>query len=207
LRFNIDAFHTQVRDFQANVVDNAAVIALRSYLANIQKVTVDGVEFDASARLATHLTLRASGAYANGRYADYANGSCPIELTGASTGKCDLSGKGLPGLPRWSGSLGAQYSHALAGGELLVNADAFGKTRIYGDATDSVYTEIGGYVLLNGSLGYRSRKGWEVAAFARNALGKNYLQNVTVQAGNSGLILGTPAEPRLIGITFRASQF
>ena len=61
VRFNINAFHTQVRDFQANVVDNAAVIALRSYLANIPEVTVDGVEFDASARLATNLTLRASG--------------------------------------------------------------------------------------------------------------------------------------------------
>lgn len=152
LRFNINAFHTQVRDFQANVVDNAAVIALSSYLANIPKVIVDGVESDASARVAPSLTLRASGAYASGRYADYANGSCPIKLTGSSTSKCDLSCKGLPGLPRWSGSLGAQYSHGLAGGELLVNADAFGKTRIYGDATNSAYTEISGYALLIASL-------------------------------------------------------
>ena len=39
LNFNLNGFYTRVTDFQANVVDNAAVIALRSYLANIPKVT------------------------------------------------------------------------------------------------------------------------------------------------------------------------
>ncbi|CAM8656817.1 iron complex outermembrane recepter protein [Sphingobium xenophagum] len=29
------------------------------------------------------------------------------------------------------------------------------------------------------------------------------MQNLTVQAGNSGLIVGTPSEPRLIGVTLR----
>ncbi len=69
--FNVDAYYTQVRDFQANVVDNAAVIALRSYLANIPLVTVKGVEIDASARIGSRFTLRASGSYADGRYASY----------------------------------------------------------------------------------------------------------------------------------------
>ena len=50
--FNANGFNTRVRDFQANVVDNAAVIALRSYLANIPLVTVKGAEFDACARRA-----------------------------------------------------------------------------------------------------------------------------------------------------------
>jgi iron complex outermembrane receptor protein len=47
--FNIDAYYVTVRDFQANVVDSAAVVALRSYLANIPKVTVKGIEWDATA--------------------------------------------------------------------------------------------------------------------------------------------------------------
>ncbi|HEX7874983.1 MAG TPA: TonB-dependent receptor, partial [Sphingobium sp.] len=65
LTFNIDGYYTRVKDFQANVVDSAAVIALRSYLANIPEVTVKGIEFDAAARLGDHLTLRAAGAYSH----------------------------------------------------------------------------------------------------------------------------------------------
>ena len=75
-----------------------------------------------------------------------------------------------------------------------------------GDATGSAYTVIGGYALVNASIGFRAAKGWEVAVFARNLFNRDYLQNVTVQAGNSGLIVGTPNEPRMFGVTLRARQ-
>ncbi|WP_333606110.1 TonB-dependent receptor [Novosphingobium sp.] len=207
--FNIDAYYTRVTDFQANVVDNAAVIALRSYLANIPKVTVKGVEFDAAARVGSYLTLRASGVYSDGKYASYPNGPCPIELTGSSTTRCNLSGKALAGLPKWSGSVGGEYAHPMAlgslDGDVFLRADASAKTRISGDATGSAYTVIKGYALVNASIGYRTRH-WELAVFARNLFDKDYMQNVTVQAGNSGLIVGTPSEPRLIGATLRLHQ-
>ena len=207
LTFNIDGFYVKVTDYQSNVVDNAAVVALRSYLANIPQVTVRGVEFDAAARIGAHVTLRASGAYSDGKYASYPQGPCPIELTGSSTASCDLTGKGLPGLPKWSGSLGGEYAAPLAlgsfHGEAFARADISAKTSIYGDATDSAYTVIPGYALVNASVGYRMAQ-WEVAVFVRNMLGKDYLQNVTVQAGNSGLIVGTPSDPRMFGATLRA---
>ncbi len=74
---------------------------------------------------------------------------------------------------------------------------------MFGDATDSAYTVIPGYTLVNASIGFRAAKGWEIAVFARNLLGRDYLQNVTVQAGNSGLIVGTPSDPRMLGVTLR----
>ncbi len=40
LIFNIDAYYTDVRDFQTNVTDTGAAVALRTYLANIPKVRV-----------------------------------------------------------------------------------------------------------------------------------------------------------------------
>jgi iron complex outermembrane receptor protein len=52
----------------------------------------------------------------------------------------------------------------------------------------------------------RFGKGVELAVFARNLFDKDYIQNVTIQAGNSGLIVGTPSDPRTIGVTFRARQ-
>ncbi|MEO6718352.1 MAG: TonB-dependent receptor [Novosphingobium sp.] len=206
LTVNINGFYTRVTDFQANVVDNTAVIALRSYLANISKVTVKGAEFDASARIGSHFMLRASGAYSDGKYADYPNGPCPIELTGSATASCNLTGMGLPGLPKWSGSLGGEYVAPFVfghlGGDIFLRADASVKTKIFGDATDSAYTVIPGYTLVNVSIGFRTPH-WEVAVFAHNLFNENYMQNLTVQAGNSGLIAGTPSDPRMFGITLR----
>ena len=118
----------------------------------------------------------------------------------------NLSGNGLPGLPRWSGSIGGEYERPVRvgaiDGRLFLRADANAKIRVLGDATGSAYTVIGGYTLVNASLGYRTSR-WEVALFARNLFDKDYMQNLTVQAGNSGLIVGTPSEPRLIGVTMR----
>ena len=88
-------------------------------------------------------------------------------------------------------------------GELCLRADAFARTKVFGDATDSAYTLIHGYTIVNASIGYRSASGWEVALFVRNLFNTNYLQNVTVQAGNSGLIVGTPSDPRMAGVTLR----
>ncbi len=210
LTFNINGYYTRVTDFQANVVDFLAPAALRSFLSNIPKVTVKGVEFDALATLTPHFSIRAAGAYADGLYASYPNGPCPLELVGGSLSKCDLSGKPLSGLPKWSGSLGGEYAAPVSlgqtDGEFYLRADANAKTKIFGDSADSQYTVIKGYALVNASIGFRAAKGWEIALFARNLFDKNYLQNVTIQAGNSGLIVGTPSDPRLIGITLRARQ-
>ena len=87
-------------------------------------------------------------------------------------------------------------------GRGFIRADVSAKSRIYGDATDSAYTIIPGYAVVNASLGFAAPH-WEVAVFARNLGNRDYLQNVTVQAGNSGLIVGTPSDPRLFGVTFR----
>jgi iron complex outermembrane receptor protein len=40
--------------------------------------------------------------------------------------------------------------------------------------------------------------------FARNLLDKDYVTALTIQTGNSGLILGQPGDPRLVGLQIRA---
>jgi len=209
LIFNIDGYYTRVTDFQANVTDTGAAIALRTYLANIPKVIVKGFEADATANVTRDLSLRAAVAYADGTYASYPKGPCPIELIGSGTSACNLTGKGLPGLPKWSVTLGGDYAHplnALGGASLLLHADANMRTKQYGDPTGSAYTIIRGYTVVNGSIGVRLKSGLELAVFARNLFNKDYIQNLTIQAGNSGLILGTPSDPRVIGVTFRTRQ-
>jgi iron complex outermembrane receptor protein len=207
LIFNVDGYYTRVTDFQANVTDTRAAAALRTYLANIPKVTVKGFEADATALVTRNLSLRGSVAYADGKYNSYPAAPCPIERIGNTAAVCDLSGQRLSSLPRWSYTLGADYDRPIADiGSGFVHVDSNTRTRQFGDPSGSAFTVIDGYTVVNGSIGFRSKEGWELAVFSRNLLNKDYIQNVTIQAGNSGLILATPSDPRTIGLTFRIHQ-
>jgi iron complex outermembrane recepter protein len=203
---NADVFHTDVKDFQANVVDTGPG-ALRGYLANVPKVRVQGFELDATMLLTERLSLRASTAWNDGKYVSYVNGPCPLERIGNATAVCDLSGRPLSNLPRWNGSIGADYSQPMdvsgLAGKLFVRADLAARTWIYGDSTDSLGTRIGGYGVLNASVGFNHDNAWEFSVWARNLTGRDSLQNVTIQAGNSGLVVGTPGDPRMVGATLR----
>jgi iron complex outermembrane receptor protein len=44
-----------------------------------------------------------------------------------------------------------------------------------------------------------------VDVFARNLFDSDYITALTIQTGNSGLILGQPSDPRMVGVTVRAS--
>ncbi|WP_254606313.1 TonB-dependent receptor [Sphingomonas bacterium] len=207
LIFNIDGFYTKVRDFQATIVDSSQTVALRGYLSNIPEVTVKGIEAEATALVFRGLSLRASLAYEDGRYSNYPAGPCPLELQTAATTACSLTGQQLASLPKFSFTVGADYAHPVTlfgnQGSVFLHADSNSRSGYNGDSSLSRYTYIYGYNVTNGSVGYRFGNGLELAVFARNLLDTNYIQNVTIQAGNSGLILGTPSDPRTIGGTVR----
>jgi iron complex outermembrane receptor protein len=205
LVFNVDGFYTTVRDFQATIVDTGPTqtAALRGYLSNVPKVTVKGIEADATALVARGLTLRANLAYADGRYTDYPAGPCPLELQTASTTACDLTGQRLSSLPRVSVTAGADYDHPVGVGSVFLHVDTQSRSGYNGDPSLSRYTYINAYNVTNGSIGYRFASGLEVAAFARNMFDADYIQNLTIQAGNSGLILATPSDPATYGLTLR----
>ena len=207
LLINLAAYSTQVRDFQATIVDSSQTVALRGYLSNIPRVIVKGFELDATAEITPGLDLRASTAFADGKYADYPAGPCPLERQTSATAACNLTGQRLAGLPRWSTTIGGDYTIALtSSASLALHVDTSFRSGYNGEPSLSRFTTIDGYSITNASIGVRSGQGWEIALFARNLFDANYIQNVTVQAGNSGLILGNPSDPRIIGITFRARQ-
>ncbi|MES2067120.1 MAG: TonB-dependent receptor [Pseudomonadota bacterium] len=203
---NLAGYYTDVRDFQATIVDSSQTVALRGYLSNIPKVTVKGFEADVTANVTRAFQLRGNVAYAHGSYATYPAGPCPLEVQTAATAACNLTGRPLAGLPKWSTTIGGDYTLPLGSAALILHADSSWRTSYYGDPSLSKYTLIDGYNVTNASLGLRSKSGLEVAVFVRNLFNAKYIQNLTIQAGNSGLILGTPSDPRVIGVTLRARQ-
>lgn len=201
---NLAAYRTVVEDYQANIVSSLETAAIRSYPANVPEVRVQGGEADFTALLFSGFTLRASLAYANGENTDYPAGPCPLEVQTAATVACDLTGVKLAGLSEWAGTLGADYQLALGTGDLLFHVDSMTRSGYNSDTSASRFTRIAGYNVTNASIGYRFAGGWEVDVFARNLFDKDYITALTIQTGNSGLILGQPSDPRIVGVTLRA---
>ena len=207
LTANLALYRTEIEDFQANVVD-AGPGALRGYLANVERVEIQGAELDLAFQPIDAFSAYANIAYTDGEYASFTNGPCPLERVGTSTAACDLSGEQFPGVSPWAVSTGGEYRLPFDGlgqfGELYLGADASYRSTYNSDATVSDYTEIEGYALVNLRTGFRSDDNWEAYVFVKNAFGEDYLQFVSVQTGNSGLVIGNPGDPRTIGVTIRA---
>lgn len=206
IQLNADIFDTRVQAFQANVVDTGPG-ALRGYLANIDEVRVKGIEVDGSVALIDALTLRFSVARAKGGYASYQNGPCPLELTGTAISVCDLSGKPLASLPTLVLSGGFEYVHPaqLLGlaGNLYLRSDFTRRDDTNVQSSISDYTWIDGYSLVNTSVGFMQGDIWNLSLWMRNVLNEEYMQTLTVQAGNSGLIVGLPSDPATYGLTLK----
>ncbi|MFN3856273.1 MAG: TonB-dependent receptor [Caulobacter sp.] len=207
LTANVAVFATDVSNFQANVVDTGPG-ALRGYLANVEKVTVRGLELDLFTRPIGGFSFYANLAYTDGRYDSFPNGPCPLERIGTSTAACDLSGKELPGVSKWAGSFGGEYRQTVNLGRYAVEAyagvDASFRSAYFADAADSRYTRLPAYEIVNLRAGFRSDDGWEAFVLVKNVFDEEYVQNVTVVSGNSGLVVGTPGEDRTVSVTLRA---
>ncbi|HTI66971.1 MAG TPA: TonB-dependent receptor [Caulobacteraceae bacterium] len=207
LTANLAAYYTTVRDFQANVVDSGPG-ALRGYLANIEKVTVKGVELDFATRPIMGVTTYAAVSWTDGEYSSFKNGPCPIERIGTATVACDLSGRELPGVSRWAGSAGAEYRHDASfgslEGQIYASIDAAFRSPYYSDASTSIYTRLPESLVFNLRTGFKSSGNWDASFWVKNLFDEKYLQFVTIQTGNSGLVIGTPGDQRTVGVTLRA---
>ncbi len=224
---NLAAFRTDVKDFQATV-NNGQVSVIRGYLANAEKVKIQGAEADFSYRPNDNWNFYANGAYTDATYDKFTGAPCPPELSGGTTTTtnpalagapgvpgsvspafCDVSGQWLPGVSKLSGSWGFQYQHAAnflgREGSAYFGYDGSARSRWSSNPSRSIYSDVGGYGLANLRVGFRSGGKWDVYAWVRNALDKEYFQELNAATGgNTGLVVGIPGDPRTWGVTFRA---
>lgn len=205
LTANLAAFNTTTNDFQTQVV-NAQVGLLRGYLANAEKVRVRGFEFDGNARITKNLSVYANLAFTDGRYIAFRDAPAPLEETGGPQAK-DVSGSVLPGISRWAGAYGGEYTlpkTILGGnGEFFIGSDSSFRSKFSSSPSFSRYLVVDGYGLVNLRAGYRSKADWSVSLWARNLTGTNYYELLSAVPGNSGLYAGLPGDMRTFGITLR----
>jgi len=225
--FNLAAFRTEIKDFQATV-NGGQFGTVRGYLANAEKVRSQGIEADFKVRPSDRVTAYVNGAYTDAKYVKFTNAPCPPELSGGtfyapgvtpdlslagvpnspSPRSCDISGQQLPGVSKWSFAYGAEFNvpaHLLAKeGQVYFGVDGNYRSSWNSNASPSRYTEVKGYALTNFRAGFRG-EGFEVFGWVRNAFDVNYIELLQVAPGNTGLIAGTAGDERTWGGTIKFS--
>jgi len=203
---NLTYFNTEIKDFQTNV--QAAELGVnRGYLANADKVRVQGAELDASFIVNKHFAINGAATYTDGKYVKFTNAPLPLEETGATVSFKDVSGTDLPGVSRWAGTLGGEYTTDAKffsnRGEFFVALDSYARSEFSSSSSASKYLIVPGYAIFNGRLGFRASEGLSVHIWGRNLLNKDYYEQLLPAGGNSGQYAGVIGDQRTYGITLK----
>lgn len=202
LTLNAAVFHTRIRNYQSQQIDTGG--ALTAYIANVGTVRSRGIELDATLRPSRNLSLFASGGYTDAIYKDYRNAPCPVEYLGLQA-ICDLSGRNLPGVSKYSFSVGGDYAIDVgSSSQIYVNGNYVYRSKFNGTYNLAEDAVIGGYGLTNLNIGYRDAdRRWDLSIYARNLFDVNYFNTNGPGAFNTGQYSGGPGDPRTYGLTLR----
>ncbi|MPR36208.1 TonB-dependent receptor [Salmonirosea aquatica] len=203
---NFTVYNTDIQDYQIQV-QTAELGVNRGYLANAERVRVTGAELDGNIRVNEHLSVNGAVAYTDGKYISFTNAPVPLEEVGGETAFKDVSGGALPGISRWSGSLGGEFSSSgkliNLKGRYFVALDTYYRSSFSSSPSPSRYLNIDGYALLNGRLGFRASNGVSVLVLARNVLNTNYFEQLLPASGNAGQYAAVLGDQRTFGVTLR----
>lgn len=209
--FNVTFHNSDIKDYQTNV--QAAQLGVnRGYIANAEKVNVHGLEVDANLRANSHFSFYGALAYTDGKYKKFTNAPLPLEETGATQNGQqlafkDVSGGPLPGISKWAGSLGGEFSTPAVFlgnvSKFFIALDGFYRSSFSSSASPSRFLNVDEYALFNGRIGFKANKGLSIYVWGRNLFDKDYHEQLLVAGGNAGHYASVPGDPGTYGITLR----
>lgn len=204
--FNFTVYNTEIQDYQT-LVQSPDLSVNRGYLANAEKVRVQGAEVELGYKFKKSFSVTGSLSYTDGKYVSFTNAPPPLEETGGPTYK-DISGGRLPGISKWAGALGTEISRPgkVIGksGQFFLAIDVYYRSGFSLSPSPSAYLNIDGYSLLNGRIGFKAIESVSVFVWSRNILNTNYFEQLLPGAGNAGHYAAVLGDPRTIGITIRS---
>jgi iron complex outermembrane recepter protein len=203
---NFVVYKTDIKDYQTQV-QTAEVGVNRGYLANAEKVSVTGAELDGNVRVGEHLSFTGAVSYTDGKYVSFKNAPVPLEEVGGESAFKDISGGRLPGISKWSGSVGGEITNngklMTLKGKYFLAVDTYYRSGFSSSASPSQYLNIDGYALLNGRVGFRASNGFSILVWSRNLANKNYFEQLLPAAGSAGQYAAVLGDPRTYGTTLR----
>lgn len=204
---NLAGYWTEIGDYQTAITEQVPnTVNVRQYIANIPGVRSRGVEGDLSFAPSDRASFYASVAYADTTYSDYPNApQAPERLN--QGGIQDLTGEQLPGVPKFTYTLGGDVSAplgALGGRDLSVYAhgDYSHRSTFNTSSSNSIYADVPAYGIANARIGFRTDDGLlDLSLWARNLFDKDYFQ--TLSPAVTGIVTALIGEPRTVGLTLR----
>lgn len=187
--FNLAIFDQSIKNFQSNVF-----VASGFNLANAEKQSTQGIEFDLTYYPTDDLRLTAAGTLLDPVY---------DKFTGAAgaAGPVDLSGRKVAGVHETSLSFGAAYTFTIGNSDAYVNMDYQWEDKI--DTNDNLprglSQESARY--LNMSAGLTTQGGIGVALWARNLTDHATVTTGFPTVGATGGYFGYRNQPRTYGAT------
>ncbi len=211
--FNATFHNSDIEDYQTNV-QSPEIGVNRGYIANADKVNVKGIELDANLRADNHFSFYGALAYTDGKYVKFTNAPLPLEETGltkdgAQLAFKDISGGELPGISKWAGSVGGEFTAPAVflgdAKKFFIAMDAYYRSKFSSSPSPSAYLNIKEYALANGRVGFKATKGLSAFVWVRNLFNKDYYEQLLPAGGNAGHYAGVLGDPRTYGITLRYS--
>lgn len=204
--------NTDIKNYQANV-QSPELGVNRGYIANAEEVRVNGFEVDANYRLNKKFSFFGALAYTDGKYVKFTNAPLPLEETGFTENGVqkafkDISGGRLPGISKWSGSIGGEYTvpaeFFTKEGKFFAAAEAFYRSEFSSSPSPSAFLNIPAYTLVNARFGFRvTGSGLSAFIWGRNIFNKNYFEQLLPAGGNAGHYGAVLGDQRTFGVTFR----
>lgn len=211
LTLNLTLHNSDIKDYQTNV-QSAELGVNRGYLANAEKVNVRGIELDASIKANEYFSFYGAAAYTDAKYVRFSNAPLPLEETGLTVDGVqvsfkDISGGVLPGVSKWAGSIGGEFSIAAKSVgkdvKFFIALDDSFRSSFSSSSSPSAYLNIDSYTVLNARTGFKAPYGLSGYIWSRNLLDKNYFEQLLPAGGNAGHYAGVLGDQRTFGITLR----
>ena len=206
---NVAVFDQTIEDFQSNAYTGTGY-----NLVNAGEQSVRGVEIDAAFRPTDWLALTAAATYLDAKYDSFKQAACvshdtvrcPIDpATGRMPNFRDLSGDTPAGVPEWSASFSATFSHRFGNGYSLFLRGEYDYTDDT-TLTETVPADIGtwGQSVVNASLGLTNEpRQFEVMLWGRNLTNDETVIAAFPTVAQDGSYSGYLYPPRTYGVTLR----
>ncbi len=171
--FNANLFLTKIQGYQTNSYIYDSQGLAKAAIINAGDVETKGIEFEVASQVSRHWALGLNGSYNHANYTSFTKAPPALENNYGNGvgGVADLSGHPVNGAPRWILNTNARYTTKLDNGDnVWANANYAWRSGSYGDISDSEYTWIPSYGVVNLASGYAFKSqgtNWDVSLWVK----------------------------------------
>ncbi|HEX7783049.1 MAG TPA: TonB-dependent receptor [Sphingobium sp.] len=159
LRLNVEGFYYDYKKLPVNAIDFATGILTT---LNAPKVHIKGIQADLAAAPVHGLDLNAGLGYLDAKFKEFTAGAAGAEV--------NYAGFPLPYAPKFTATLGAQYSYELGGSaSVKARVDTYISSAYWDIFTQTSNLRQGSYSKTDVSLTYFAASGkWDIGAYGKN---------------------------------------